>query len=305
MSDGATSDGLNLKQVAAHLGVHYMTAYRYVRQGQLPAWRDGTNWRVDTADLADFQRQRRARSAADGGDPEPVDWAARTAAALLANDEVTAWHLIERALAAGHEPAFCFIDMIGAALVEIDARSGDEDLGPSTWPAVTVLAERLVARLGARFRRPGRDRGCVVIGGPTGERHQIPISILADLLRLEGFQVIELGVDAAPEAFADAAERAERLHAVAIGVTTIEQLEATRASIAAVRRVGPAVPIVIGGQGVRNPDLADVLDADGWAPDGRTAVATIAGLTPRQPAATDCGGDQSRPDSCYCSTPSG
>jgi predicted site-specific integrase-resolvase len=28
---------LNLKQVARSLDVHYMTAYRYVRQGKLPA----------------------------------------------------------------------------------------------------------------------------------------------------------------------------------------------------------------------------------------------------------------------------
>ena len=47
-------ESLNLKQVAAELGVHYMTAYRYVRQGRLPAWRDGTNWRVDPAALASF-----------------------------------------------------------------------------------------------------------------------------------------------------------------------------------------------------------------------------------------------------------
>ncbi len=279
-ADSSTS--LNLKQVASRLGVHYMTAYRYVRQGKLAAWRDGTNWRVETTDLAEFERRHAARSAGVD-DQEPVDWTARTAAALLAHDEVTAWGLIERALAAGHDPAFCFIDMIGAALVEIDGRHADDRIGPSTWPAVTVVAERLVARLGARFRRPGRNRGCVVIGGPTGERHQIPISILADLIRLEGFRVIELGVDAAPEAFADAAERAEHLHAVAVGVTTVDQLDATQATIAAVRLVTPTVPIVIGGQGIRNADLANILDADEWAPDGRTAAAVISRLHPLDP----------------------
>ncbi len=269
---------LNLKQVAAQLGVHYMTAYRYVRQGQLPARRDGTNWRVDAADLARFERRRVARP--NGSvDEEPVDWAARTAAALLAHDEVTAWRLIDRALAAGHDPAFCFIDMIGAALVEIDARSEVDDLGPSTWPAVTVLAERLVARLGARFRRPGRNRGCVVIGGPTGERHQIPISILADLIRLAGFDVIELGADASPGTFADAAGRAPQLRAVGIGVTTVQQLEAARAAITKVRAVAPNTPILVGGQAVRNEDVARLLDADEWAADARSAVAIIEQLT--------------------------
>ena len=45
---------LNLKQVAAELGVHYMTAYRYVRTGRLVARRVGTGWIVATEDLQEF-----------------------------------------------------------------------------------------------------------------------------------------------------------------------------------------------------------------------------------------------------------
>ncbi|HLU43332.1 MAG TPA: helix-turn-helix domain-containing protein, partial [Microthrixaceae bacterium] len=45
---------LNLKQVAQRLGVHYMTAYRYVRTGRLPARREGNVWLVEGADLAAF-----------------------------------------------------------------------------------------------------------------------------------------------------------------------------------------------------------------------------------------------------------
>ena len=32
---------ITLHEAAARLGVHYMTAYRYVRTGRLPAERDG------------------------------------------------------------------------------------------------------------------------------------------------------------------------------------------------------------------------------------------------------------------------
>ena len=51
-------DVLNLKQVAQRLGVHYMTAYRYVRQGRLPARREGTAWVVDRADVERFELVR-------------------------------------------------------------------------------------------------------------------------------------------------------------------------------------------------------------------------------------------------------
>ncbi len=273
---------LNLKQVAASLGVHYMTAYRYVRQGHLSAYRGSTGWRVDPAALKAFERARTEPSSVKdptAAPPDDVDWRERTVVALLADDEVTSWALIERALAAGHDPAYCFLDMIAAALSEIGARSAAGEFGPSTWASSVVIAERLVARLGARFRRPGRRRGTIVLGAPTGEQHQIPISILADLIRLAGFDVIELGADASPETFADAAGRAPQLRAVGIGVTTVQQLEAARAAITKVRAVAPDTPILVGGQAVRNEDVARLLDADEWAADARSAVAIIEQLT--------------------------
>lgn len=281
-----SDETLNLKPVAARLGVHYMTAYRYVRQGHLAAHRVGNGWRVEPVALEAFQAGRANPDPADesGNLGDQVDWCERITAALLANDEVTAWDLIDRALAAGHDPAYCFLDMIAAALTEIGARSEQGEVGPSAWPSAIVMAERLVARLGARFRRPGRRRGTVVLGAPEGEQHQIPISILADLVRLEGFEVIELGADAAPAAFAHAAETAAYLHVVGIGVTTVQQLDAAAAVIAAVRSVVPRVPIVVGGQAVRNEDVARVLDADAWAPDGRRAVSTIIRLSGRDRA---------------------
>src|ERR1700759_4716903 len=42
---------LNLQEVSDRLGVHYMTAYRYVRTGRLPAIQIGSHWFVDPRDL--------------------------------------------------------------------------------------------------------------------------------------------------------------------------------------------------------------------------------------------------------------
>ena len=42
---------LGLQEAADRLGVHYMTAYRYVRTGRLPATRIGSQWWVDPGDL--------------------------------------------------------------------------------------------------------------------------------------------------------------------------------------------------------------------------------------------------------------
>src|ERR1700691_5905721 len=54
-SRASSADGVNLKQAAALLGVHYMTVYRYVRQGRLPAERIGTEWRVSRRVLESFK----------------------------------------------------------------------------------------------------------------------------------------------------------------------------------------------------------------------------------------------------------
>ncbi len=100
---------LNLKQAAARLGVHYMTAYRYVRQGRLSASRVGTEWRVSPEDIATFLEGSPVEIEAPAG----VDWAERLIEPLLAGDEPAAWALIERALAASRGAEFCYLDMIG------------------------------------------------------------------------------------------------------------------------------------------------------------------------------------------------
>ena len=45
---------LSLRECAERLGVHYMTAYRYVRTGMLAAVKQGTEWRVASEDLESF-----------------------------------------------------------------------------------------------------------------------------------------------------------------------------------------------------------------------------------------------------------
>ena len=55
----STGEGtVGLRDAAEQLGVHYMTAYRYVRNGTLPAHKSGGEWQVDPADLATLKAHR-------------------------------------------------------------------------------------------------------------------------------------------------------------------------------------------------------------------------------------------------------
>ncbi len=295
MTNGTADGGLlNLKQVARALDVHYMTAYRYVRQGRLPATRAGNVWLVAPADVEALARAGRPTATRPGTPASPArpageaaagqaattderraDWVGRFRGRLLAGDEVGAWTVVDQALASGFTPQGCLLDLVTTAMVDVGDGVVAGELGVAEQYVATATAQRIVARLGARFRRPGRTRGTVVTGAPAGERHALPIAIVSDLVRLAGFAVIELGADVPPEAFGLAARRAGHPLAVGIGVTTVDHLGAARAAIARVRAEAPGVPVLIGGQAVRNPEVAGLLGVSVWAADGAEVVAAI------------------------------
>ncbi len=269
-------EALNLKQVAARLGVHYMTAYRYVRQGRLPAEREGTEWRVRAGEVERFTGARTAQAGGAGGrPPAPVDWAGRLYDQLLSGDETGAWSVVERALAAATSPEGCYLDIVAVALARVSDGEQAGRLGVADQYVATATATRVVARLGARFRRPGRSRGTVVLGAPRGERHSLPIAICADLVRLGGFAVLELGADVPAEAFVAGARRVDRLVAVGVGVTRVESLGDAVDTVAAVRAALPSVPVLLGGQAVHDGEVARRAGATGWARDGRDLVGAV------------------------------
>jgi MerR family transcriptional regulator, light-induced transcriptional regulator len=277
------SGEMNLKQAAASLGVHYMTAYRYVRTGRLRARRVGTEWVVGREDLRAFSAERELSSSElsgldVGGAGSGADWRNRLRRTLVAGDETAAWRVLEQALAAGHGPAYCYLGLLVGAIDDVTGRS-TLPTGPIAEEYLaTATAARLVARLGARFRRPGRSRGTVVFGAVLGEHHTLAISIVADLVRLEGFTCLELGANVPPEAFAGAAAGATRLVAVGVGVTTAKNLDAVRHTVDAVHAVDPAIPVVLGGQAAAELATLGLTGAEAWAGDGLKAVEVIAEL---------------------------
>jgi excisionase family DNA binding protein len=275
---------LNLKQVAAELGVHYMTAYRYVRTGRLEARREGMGWVVSRTSLDEFTA-RPLRLVADdraAGASAEADWRERLGATLVIGDEMAAWRVIEQALAAGRSPTACYLDLIVGAINDIGDRSALPHGPEASEYLATATATRLVARLGARFRRPGRSRGTVVFGAPLGEHHVLPISVVADLVRLNGFTCLELGADVPPAAFAGAASKAYRLVAVGIGVTLTTGIEIVTETIAAVHEVDPTIPVVLGGQGAQGLEIAEEAGATATARDGLQAIAVFSELADRR-----------------------
>lgn len=246
LSEGSASSAppLTLQAVADQLGVHYMTAYRYVRTGRLPAIKVGGGWVIEQRDLDAFRSHPAPRTPG-----ERVDWSARLGDRLIAGDEAGAWTVIEDSMAAGIAPRSVYLDVLSPALAAIGAGWAAGDISIAEEHRATAVTNRLIGRLGPRFNRPGRTRGTVVIGAVAGDQHAVPIAIAADLLRERGFTVIDLGADSPIESFLDAARLADRLVAVGISSTAADIDEQVIATADAVRsEIG--CPIVIGGHGI-------------------------------------------------------
>jgi methanogenic corrinoid protein MtbC1 len=289
---------LNLKQVARVLDVHYMTAYRYVRQGRLPARREGQVWMVDPADLAAFRAGAVALPAEMGPGVHggtPVDWCERLSRPLVKADETGAWQVLDDALAAGHSARWCHVALIGGAAGRIGCEVADGRRDPVEEHIALTTATRLVAQLGARFRHRGRTRATVVFGSPPDEHHGLALAIVANVVRLEGYAVVELGTDVPIDAFLAAVTHADDVLAVGLGVNTAERLPSAMAVIEALRLAHPDLPVVVGGQGVRNDEVAGLVGATTFAADADEVVATIDRLAARRRRARAAARAASRP----------
>ena len=274
MSDEAL---ITLNEAAERLGVHYMTAYRYVRTGRLHGVREGVEWRVDPAEVAAMGQPR---PGAPRGRRRRTDYRTLLEERLVAGDEAGAWGLIEQALTSSKTPGAVYLEMIIPAMRSIGERWATGELTVADEHQASAIAHRLVGRLGPQFVRPGRRRGTIVIGSAPGDQHGLPTAFLADLLREHSFGVTDLGANTPLESFVDAVNHADRLVAVGICVTSTECLAAVPDVVEAVRRA-TAVPMLVGGSALPDEGAALAMGADAGAITGDDAVAGFLALTAR------------------------
>ena len=108
------SNELSLNEVAEKLGVHYMTVYRYVRTGLLPAAKSGGTWRVIADDLENFAS--RPPNSVGRGHRQLDRQIEPLIAALTRGDERGAWKIAQSARAAGCEVEELCTDLLVPAM---------------------------------------------------------------------------------------------------------------------------------------------------------------------------------------------
>ena len=272
-------DLLTLEAAAQRIGVHYMTAYRYVRLGRLQAIQRGGRWWVSAREVDRFVGTPGEPPGRHG--PRWGSRRQRLVARLLAGDGPGGWAIVEQALASGAAPPDLYLQLLAPALREIGDRWAAGRTSIDEEHRATSVAVRIVGRLAPQFARPGRTRrGAVLLGGAPGDPHQLPVAMVADVLRSEGLVVVDLGADVPTQSLLDAAAGVPDLRVVGISVSADSAMKEAARSVAAVKRRMPGLTVFAGGPALPTAAHAMDLGADAWAPDAAAAAAQL-GAKPR------------------------
>lgn len=187
---------LTLQEAAERLHVHYMTAYRWVRRGDLPAFKTGGRLRVRLDDLERFLEDRQLDVASAATPSGQTDWdrhVGRLTDLLLVGDAPACWRDVQKVISDGATAGDTYVHLLLPVVAEIAERADVGKIGVAVEHRARHLVVTIVARLGDLFRRRGPTQGTAVCMAPPTEPDAITSAMLSDFLRGAGWDVHHLG----------------------------------------------------------------------------------------------------------------
>jgi 5-methyltetrahydrofolate--homocysteine methyltransferase len=191
--------------------------------------------------------------------------------AIIDGDKAAAVEATQACLADGEEPAAIIEERLVPGMAVIGEKfQCDEIFVPemliaaNAMKASLAILEPLVAESGAKAPHTA------VIGTVQGDLHDIGKNLVGMMWRGANIEIIDLGVNVSPSAFAEAAQehKPDLVGMSALLTTTMPHM---RDAVAAVKATGVDTRIVIGGAPVSEEFAAEV-EADGFAADAGAAV---------------------------------
>ena len=202
-----------------------------------------------------------------------ADLAALTAA-VEAGDRATAVSLTQAAIDEGVAPT-TILDAMTEAMTEVGRRFACNEgvyvpemlISAHAMKEASALLEPLLAASGVK------PEHTAVIGTVQGDLHDIGKNLVGMMLKGANFEIVDLGTNVAPAAFAEGAvEHGADLVGISALLTTT--MVGMGDAVAAVHAAVPGIKVMVGGAPVTDEFAAEI-GADGFARDAATA-ATVA-----------------------------
>ena len=184
---------MDLQAAADRLGVHYQTAYRWVRDGSLKAVKIGAAYDISEHEL-DRVAAKRAKPVPPPRTTLVRSWVVqqdRLHRLLLDGDELGVRQLVERLHLGGVEMLGLCHELFTPALARVGEDWAEGRITVAIEHRASAICERVLARVAIHPR--GRPRGVAVACTPPGEEHALPASMATLCLRSDRWQVHHLG----------------------------------------------------------------------------------------------------------------
>jgi methylmalonyl-CoA mutase cobalamin-binding domain/chain len=181
--------------------------------------------------------------------------------------------LTQQALSAGMAPGSLLFDALIPALEEVGARFERGDFFvPEMLIAGRAMAGSMEVLRPLLAETGVQTIGRFLMGTVKGDVHDIGKNLVNIMLEGAGFEVIDLGVQVAPEKFVSAIEE-HQPDVVGFSAFLTTTMPMFKANINALEKAGlrDSVIVLVGGAPVTQ-EYADAVGADGYAADASSAV---------------------------------
>jgi methanogenic corrinoid protein MtbC1 len=205
------------------------------------------------------------------------DLSRRFLAAQLASDRREAVRLlIDEGVHRGVAVSRILLDVIRPAQQEIGRLWQVNQISIADEHVATAISQLALAQLYPLARRSQPTGRRILVACVEGELHDMGARMAADLLDLEGHDVIFLGAST-PVDHLVSKVRAERPHLVVLSMTMSFHVAALQEAVARLRHeIDPPPPIAAGGRAIAwSPELRSSLRLAASGEDARTLIADV------------------------------
>ncbi len=201
--------------------------------------------------------------------------------AVLSGDEEACRMLAGQALAAGLSPLVVIDGGLTAGIRTVGERFGrGEVFLPELMLAMMAMKEglKVVEPELKKLKLEQKSLGRVLIGTVKGDIHDIGKNIVATMLELNGFQVLDLGIDVPARTFVERA-RAEQPQVVGLSAMLSTTMQEQKNVVEVLKEAGlrGGLKVVIGGAPV-SQEWADSIGADGYGANAELSVQLVGHL---------------------------